>query len=180
MQTHRLIAHQDHPPEAVAAVAVQWVEPGDGRLHLRYRVDGFQRLVIPAFAGRGRADGLWRTTCFELFVGSPGDAGYAEFNFSPSQRWAAYDFDAYRAGMRERSFVGEPVCEALTGDRYFVQDIRLDLGGLPLRPWRVGLAAVLEERGGARSYWALAHPPGAPDFHHDEALALILPGRAAA
>jgi hypothetical protein len=41
-------------------------------------------------------------------------------------------------------------------------------------PWRLGLSAVIEEKGGSKSYWALAHPPGAPDFHHQEAFALEL------
>jgi hypothetical protein len=32
--------------------------------------------------------------------------------------------------------------------------------------WRLGLSAVLEEKDGTKSYWALAHPnPDKPDFH---------------
>ena len=31
---------------------------------------------------------------------------------------------------------------------------------------RVSITAVIEEKGGRKSYWALAHPPGRPDFHH--------------
>ena len=32
--------------------------------------------------------------------------------------------------------------------------------------WRLGLSAVLEEKDGAKSYWALAHADlGKPDFH---------------
>lgn len=30
----------------------------------------------------------------------------------------------------------------------------------------VGISAVIEELDGTKSYWALAHPPGKPDFHH--------------
>lgn len=40
---------------------------------------------------------------------------------------------------------------------------------------RVGLSAVIEERRGAKSYWALAHPAGKPDFHHSDCFALELP-----
>jgi hypothetical protein len=41
---------------------------------------------------------------------------------------------------------------------------------------RLGLSALIEDSDGGKSFWALAHPPGAPDFHHadnfvDEALA---------
>ena len=34
--------------------------------------------VAPAFAGKGRADELWQTTCFELFLKPEGGAGYVE------------------------------------------------------------------------------------------------------
>jgi hypothetical protein len=34
------------------------------------------------------------------------------------------------------------------------------------RSWRLGLSAVIEEKDGTKSYWALAHPnPDRPDFH---------------
>jgi hypothetical protein len=34
---------------------------------------------------------------------------------------------------------------------------------------------VIEETNGRLSYWALAHPPGKPDFHHSDCFALELP-----
>jgi hypothetical protein len=37
--------------------------------------------------------------------------------------------------------------------------------------WELGLSVVLEEKNGAKSYWALAHPPGKPDFHHEDCFA---------
>jgi hypothetical protein len=30
----------------------------------------------------------------------------------------------------------------------------------------LGLSVIVEDIDGNRSFWALAHPPGAPDFHH--------------
>lgn len=41
-------------------------------------------------------------------------------------------------------------------------------------PWRLALSAVIEETDGTKSYWALRHPPGAPDFHHPDCFALTL------
>ena len=41
--------------------------------------------------------------------------------------------------------------------------------------WDIGLSVVLEEKRGAKSYWALAHPPGKPDFHHSDCFALQIP-----
>ena len=50
-----------------------------------------------------------------------------------------------------------------------------DLGGLPHGALRMGLSAVIEEEGGRFSYWALAPPPGAPDFPHATCFAARLP-----
>ena len=171
MGTHRLVAHPDFPPRSVRGVSVQWVETGHA-LRLRYRVDGHEALVVPPFAGRGRADELWRTTCFELYLQPQGEIGYIEFNFSPSQRWAAYNFDDYRSGMEPRPLSAEPVGEAATGERLFVQDVLLDTAALPEKPWSIGLSAILEEADGTISYWALAHGAGRPDFHHPQGFAL--------
>ena len=62
--------------------------------------------------------------------------------------------------------------EAAHGERLLVQDVLLDTAALPPRPWRVGMSAILEEEDGTISYWALAHPPGRPDFHHPDCLSL--------
>ncbi|MET0251044.1 MAG: DOMON-like domain-containing protein [Novosphingobium sp.] len=180
METHRLIAHPGHAPRAVAGVTVVWDEPGDGWLHLRYTVSGVARLALPKPAAPRRADELWRTTCFELFVQHDEDTGYVECNFSPSRRWAVYDFADYRSGRRERALPGEPVSEPVAGEGEFAHHARLDPAGLPPRPWRVGLSAIIEEDGGAKSYWALAHPSGEPDFHHPVCFALTLPAEALA
>jgi hypothetical protein len=45
----------------------------------------------------------------------------------------------------------------------------------PNAAWRIGLSAVIEETNGLKSYWALAHPPGKPDFHHKDCFAHTLP-----
>jgi hypothetical protein len=34
---------------------------------------------------------------------------------------------------------------------------------------------VIEAADGGKSYWALAHPPGRPDFHHAAGFAAHLP-----
>jgi hypothetical protein len=36
------------------------------------------------------------------------------------------------------------------------------------------LTAVVEDAHGRRSYWALRHPAGGPDFHHRDGFALVL------
>ena len=178
METKQLIAHPAHPPLAVTAVAARLVATEPHWLRLRWRVEGAARLTVPPFAGGDRADGLWRTTCFELFLRSPGSESYVELNLSPSERWAAYDFTGYRAGMAERPMPRQPACTIRRGGSTTIFDAAVPLAGLPPPPWHAGLNAVIEEAGGRVSYWALAHPPDKPDFHHPDCFALQVPAPA--
>lgn len=164
MGKHRLIAHPSTPPYSVEAVEANW---DAGRL--AFRVTGGP-LRLPEPAAPERTDGLWQATCFELFVKPVDGKGYFEFNFSPSTQWAAYALNGYRAGMRPLE-IPAPRIER-RGDGVSVD---VDLSTLPRGAWRVGLSAVIEEADGTRSYWALKHPAGAPDFHDDACFALELP-----
>jgi len=101
--------------------------------------------------------------------------GYYEFNFTPSTQWAAYRFDRYRAGMRAATEIEPPqIVGRSVPDRYTLRATLSLPDRQRDRTLHVGLAAVLEERNGNRSYWALAHPPGAPDFHRVDGFALEL------
>jgi hypothetical protein len=179
LQTNPLVPHPDHPPLAVNRVEARVTGHDANWLRLRWRIEGAGKLVVPAFAGRGRADGLWRTTCFEAFLKPDGSEAYVELNLSPSERWVAYDFASCREGMAERAFPREPGCTMRLGSSFAIFDAVVPAGGLPSMPCDLGLSAVIEEEGGVLSYWALAHPPGKPDFHHPACFAARLepPGR---
>ena len=73
MQTHQLVAHPAHPPLRVTGVEAKVIGFDADWLRVRWRIDGAQDLVIPPFAGRGRADELWQTTCFEAFLRAEGE-----------------------------------------------------------------------------------------------------------
>ena len=51
----------------------------------------------------------------------------------------------------------------------------LPVAGLPDAECAMGLSAVIEEQGGVKSYWALAHPDAKPDFHAPACFAATLP-----
>lgn len=116
-------------------------------------------------------DGLWRSTCFELFVADPAGAGYREFNFAPSAEWAAYAFTAYRQGMVTLALPARPAIEVQIVADALQLRARLPRAALGLLPnergarRRCALAAVIEQVDGTLSYLALAHPAGRPDFH---------------
>lgn len=165
MQIHRLIPHPSHLPLAVTAVEARIGDAGHGWLHLRWRVEGSARLIMPPLAGKGRAEGLWQATCFELFLRQPNLPAYTEFNFSPSEQWAAYQFSARREGAAPLPLPRAPVITPRRGGNVLIFDAELSAAGLPQGPWEIGLCAVLEEEGGQLSYWALHHASDRPDFH---------------
>jgi hypothetical protein len=180
MQTHPLAAHPDHPPLGVSGLEARIIARDENWLRVRWRVEGTQQLVVPAFAGKGRTDALWETTCFELYLKPQGGEAYCELNLSPSERWNAYDFDGYRAGMRERPFPHEPECTMRQGSTFAIFDAAIPVAGLPNKNCAMGLSAILEEQGGVKSYWALTHPEGKPDFHAAACFAAELPAPGAA
>ena len=55
-----------------------------------------------------------------------GDA-YVEINLSPSERWSAYNFGAYRAGMEDRPASREPDCTIRRGSTFAIFDAALPL-----------------------------------------------------
>ena len=175
MQTHQLVPHADHPPLAVTSIGVSVTQDHPQWLTLRWRIEGAGALGIPAFAGKGRADGLWRTTCFELFLKPEGGEGYFEFNLSPSERWNAYAFDGYRAGMREAPMPRDPGCTIRRGAGLVIFDAAIPRAALPAVDSAMALTAVIEEDGCRVSYWSLAHPVGKADFHAAACFAATLP-----
>lgn len=172
-----LLQHPDSQCRVLTLVAASVQRSGRG-VALIYGLQGdLSQLVLAEGEGNERRDELWRSTCFEFFVRGADQESYLEFNFATSGGWNAYQFAGYRSGMSNAD-VPAPFL-----DRMYDQDgiyVTLDLteehlAALPAAgPWRAGLAVVIEETSGAKSYWALAHPPGKPDFHHQTGFALEL------
>ncbi len=170
-----LSPHPEKPPIAVTTIRARIIALNEHWLTVRWSVAGAGQIMLPPLTGKHRADNLWRHTCFEIFLQSPGSDAYMELNLSPSESWAAYDFRSYREGMSERPMLRQPDCTARVGGDTLIFDAAIPMAGLPPLPWCVGLTAVIEEEGGIMSYWSLYHPPGKPDFHHPACLALAVP-----
>jgi hypothetical protein len=130
---------------------------------------------LPTVMENTRSDELWLHTCFEAFVGSSSGEAYYEFNFAPSTQWAAYRFDGYRRGMCAAHEISAPIIEVRSNSDSYTLQASLELDRLSdltrEASWRLGLSALIEDRSGRKSYWALAHPPGKPDFHHMDCFA---------
>jgi len=162
--------HSRTPCNAVRRIAVT-VEPGPirGELRIRFRIEGdVERLRLPLPEIARRRDGLWQHTCFEAFLQPDASHAYYEFNFAPSGDWAAYRFGGRRS---ERSLPDVPAPPIGFARHARHCEMTADLAVTALQelsgasPIRAGLATVVETTDGALSYWALAHPGDAPDFH---------------
>jgi hypothetical protein len=176
-----LVCHPATPCAAITAITAdaRWLP--DGRLGFHYVLQGRAAEVkLPAMAQAGRADGLWKHTCFEAFVAGPSEGAYTEFNFSPSGAWAAYRFSSYREGMRPVAVVADPVIDVRASTDRIEVDAAIGSRSVPLGDGLLlGLTVVVEEESGGLSYWALAHASPRPDFHHADGFRFALATTAA-
>lgn len=179
-----LTCHRSTRTDPVRAIEVRVRRSAPGALSLTFRADGdLARVRVPTPRPPRIAHQLWEHTCFEAFVAVADALAYHEFNFAPSGEWAGYAFRAYReiAGLADESLAPRIAVRTI-GDRLEL-DALVPLDRLfPVHvhaSLRLGLSAVIEASDGTRSYWALCHPAGTPDFHHADARALRLepPGR---
>jgi hypothetical protein len=176
-QTVALAPHPANPGGAVRGLTASARMGGAGKLAVRFELDAdMSRIVMPTLRPPVRADGLWRHTCFEMFIALPDSDAYCELNFSPSGEWAMYGFVAYRRGMTPLDVRRPPRIAVRPMPRGLILEAVTYLEELPKpgpgAPLRAGAAAVIEEVDAGCSYWALAHPAPEPDFHHAQGFVL--------
>lgn len=163
----RLECHPESPAKTIESIEVSIQLSSDGRLWLRYHVECELENLETGFPKENvRTDGLWYTTCFELFVNSSDGYGYIELNFAPSSQWAAYQFTNYREDIQNLELQSAPVIVLDASDGHFALEAEISLPEI----WRnmvlnTGISAVIEESNGTKSYWALVHKEAHPDFH---------------
>jgi hypothetical protein len=172
-----LTCHPASPCMAVTGIEARVAPTADGGLALRYRVRGTPGdLRLPSPQPPGPADGLWQHTCCEAFIAADEQAGYCEFNFSPSSQWAAYRFTGYREPDTGFMPPAAPQIDLQPQADGFQLDVRLAAALLPTgRILQLGLSVVIETADGGKSYWALAHGAARPDFHLRQSFTLTLP-----
>lgn len=180
MTSRVLIAHP-HSAVLAATITARVDLERTPRITLEYVLTGdLAVLAIPRRTSSARAERLWEHTCFEAFIAPARVTRYCELNFSPSTEWAAYEFDGYRQGMRALELAVPPVVRVAETKSELRVTAGIELGGFAdaLWPWRIGLTAVVEDRGGNRAHYALLHPRDKPDFHDAAAFTVLLDGSA--
>lgn len=179
-----LACHPETPSQSVRTIRARVSQAPNGGIAIAYFIEGqISRLCLPGRSAPSRIDGLWQHTCFEAFLAVKDAPGYHEFNFAPSGQWAAYGFKSYREGAPLPQ-ASDPQIARRASANCFELDALIQQASLPAVPVNgrllLGLSAVIEEQDGVRSYWALKHPPGRPDFHHASAFVLEWPPHVAA
>lgn len=171
-----LIPHPDTPCSAITSINVELERPTATMLMLRYQAIGrLANIMVPDEVEPGFQDGLWRETCFEAFIGRADRPAYVEYNFSPSGRYAAYGFDDYRQGMRPLlNTTINNYLSAFGANDWIELCWRIELSS-DCDNYQIGLSAVMAGIDGTKSYWALAHAPGPPDFHNSDCFIATLP-----
>lgn len=166
-----LTCHHTTATDTIERFTASAERGADGWLRFRYVVQGaVERIALPARVAPRHVDELWRHTCFEAFITAEDHPAYVECNFSPSSAWATYRFARYRTRMAALVPVERPRITLHMQPNVIVLDAQLHLGEFAGRPLRIGLTAVIEDKAGGLSYWALRHPRththSRPDFHH--------------
>jgi hypothetical protein len=173
--------HSSTPSRLVRGVKLTLSCNDSDKMQLEFNIDAAaSAVVIPLPTISTFKDGLWRHTCFELFVRAAHGA-YREFNFSPSTEFAIYDFADYRTAMTPIRPSDTPSIQPRQGGLSVHVELPLMLlqpAGAPAA--QIGVAAVIEGRDGTLSYWALRHPQETPDFHHRDGFLINWPLRGAA
>lgn len=151
-------------------------------LRLDYQLSGDLNSVVMSAAAPGgpkRRDGLWEHTCFELFLAAEGAEPYWEVNLAPNGDWNLYRLEGYRQGLqpvRDREALPFMVRHGagemeLTLELLLPRELAM---ACRTRPLQLGVTAVIEQPGGALSYWALSHGGPEADFHRREDFLLQL------
>lgn len=175
-----LSPHPTHspPPRARLTVTLTPVErEGHPWLEARFVYEGAEgeSLKIPPLRGTdsARCDGLWNSTCFEIFLQPEGASpAYWEVNFAPRGDWNMYALDGYRKELREEPGAEEVSSEGfILNGRFAICTYALPIPGpSPMARGliRIGATAVIETENGRKTYWALHHAGDKPDFHRSE------------
>ncbi len=166
-----LMLHQTCDLGPIKAVTAS-LKPTDIGCEAEFRFEGnISAINVPVHAPAVREDDLWKTTCFEIFWQPIGGTYYREFNLSPSSKWACYDFDSFREGMRDAPVEAIAIACSQTDDELILKaSIASDLPD----PAQVALNAIVEHPDGGLQFWALAFAPGKPEFHSEACRQLVV------
>jgi hypothetical protein len=152
------------------------VELQDKLLSIEYHLQGaLETVVIPSINPTpSRKFDLWESTCFEFFIGVPGNANYWEFNLSPAGDWNVFSLDDYRKGLQnEPAFTSLPLSIDRSATSLILKST-IDLSQIipATQELELSVTTVIESSEHELSYWALTHTSSVADFHRRDSFIL--------
>jgi hypothetical protein len=158
-----------------------WVDRSGDLLEIQYQLAGdLEGLTIAApVALPSRRFALWEATCLEFFLTTVGQPHYWEFNLSPSGDWNVFRLEDYRQGLRNEELLQSLPFQVSRQVGQLTLSLSVSLAGLVDRSadLEMAMTAVLQDRAGAFSYWAVSHPGPEADFHRRDGFTVQLPAR---
>jgi len=125
--------------------------------------------------------GQWAAYEFDSYRRRRGDLNTLRpkiFTSDRDQYLKAAEFDFLERGLPPEQALAAAIASFDTSPaqpRYSLTATLDDPGLITFEGLIIGLSAIIIEAHGTKSYWALRHPPGPPDFHHPDCFALTLP-----
>jgi hypothetical protein len=144
--------------------------------HLSGDIDAIE--ILPPVAIPARQDKLWEATCFEFFLGIPGERNYWEFNLAPSGDWNIFHLDDYRQGLREELAVTALPFKIDRQPNLCSLSLEFNLGKIvtisqaATSAIELSVTTVIKPLQGEISYWAATHCGKEADFHLRESFSI--------
>jgi hypothetical protein len=107
-------------------------------------------------------EGLWESTCLEVFEFDEKSTSYVEWNFSPSQDWAFFAFSEYR--KKNKKFEARSPLSWSWSHESKQRNLDLKLPRC-FEESTLQLTGVIDWGAKGIDYFALKHPTAKPDFH---------------
>jgi hypothetical protein len=137
-----------------------------GLIEVRFQLDDPQNVVkkpspedSPSLE---RKNGLWQSTCFEVFISSPKAEDYYEINLSPWRGWNAYAFQSYRSPQPPKATEDLKILNLHWQNSELSASLELSSKN---ESWECALTTVVETRQSEKIYFASHHAGENPDFH---------------
>jgi hypothetical protein len=132
--------------------------------------------IAPPKNSPSRQFHLWEATCFEFFIGIPGDRNYWEFNLSPSGDWAVFALDDYRRGLHDETAFTSLPFKVDQYPNYITLSLEFDVSELilPEQDLEMSVTTVIKSSQDELSYWAITHSGKEADFHLRDSFSIKL------
>ena len=135
------------------------------KIRLSFVVKGaLDEYIFPSKSIPKKANELWKSTCFELFLGNEKEETYYELNFSSSLAWNFYYLSTYRGEVEELTLLNSPKVERFEAKDEF--KILFELSVENVEDFELyNVACILLNKEHKRTFWTIKHLNSQPDFH---------------